>query len=257
MKTLLKSAFVTMALSLATQPVTAQDLEIRWGTEAGYKPYAFKTADGQLTGFDIEIGDAICAELKATCTWTEQDFDGLIPALQANKFDAILASLSITEKRKRVIDFTEKYYHVATMFIGKLDANLDDGEGLSGKTVGVQRATTIEDYLRGARPDINVKTYPTQDEVWLDLAAGRIDAGMVNKIVAMDGFIKTDRGVGFAIFGKEYFDPEYFGEGAGIAVRKSDTELRDAISGAIAALRANGKYKEINDKYFEFDIYGG
>lgn len=256
MKNLFKPVALTLSLAIGATVASAEDLVIRWGTEAGYKPFAFKTADGELTGFDIEIGNAICEELNATCSWQEHEFDALIAALNANKFDALLASMTDTDKRRRAIDFTSKYYKIPATFVGRADAGLDDGDGLAGKTVGVQRSTIMEDFLRNERKDVNVKTYPTQDEIWLDLVAGRLDAGMGVKLQIVEGFLNTDQGEGFALFGKDYDDPKYFGYGSAIGVRKSDSDLRDAISGAILALRENGKYAEINDKYFDFDIYG-
>ncbi|GAB5507985.1 MAG: ABC transporter substrate-binding protein [Rhizobiaceae bacterium] len=256
MKALHKAALLGVAIAMgAVTSASADVTKIRWGTEAGYKPFMFKTADGELTGFDYDIGNAICEVLEAECTWTEQAWDGIIPALNARKYDAILASMSITEERKRVVDFTGKYYQVGYRFVGKSDAGLTI-EGLEGKTVGVQTGTVTENYLRAERPDITIKAYPTQDEVWLDLAAGRIDAGFANKIVVQDGFISTDKGEGFEMFGPDYTEAKYFGEGTGIAVRKQDGELKEAITKAIAELRASGKYQEINAKYFVFDIYG-
>lgn len=234
---------------------TAKDMTIRFGTEAGYKPFMYKDAGGNLVGFDYEIGEAVCEQLKATCEWVEQDWDGIIPGLLAEKYDAILASMSDTEERRNVVDFTEKYYQVPVRFVGRSDAGFKDISDLAGKTVGVQRGTTPGKFLRENHPDVIVKDYPTIDEIWLDLANGRLDASMGTTLLILDGFLNTDKGEGFEMFGAEYTDPAYFGV-TSIAVRQEDTELRDAISGAIAELRANGTYKEINDKFFPVDIYG-
>jgi arginine/ornithine transport system substrate-binding protein len=255
MKLSLKIAATSIATALITSAAVADTMKIRWGTEAGYKPFMYKTSDGKLTGFDFDIGNAICEELKAECTWTEQAWDGIIPALNARKYDAILASMSITEKRKQAVDFTGKYYKVGYRFVAKSGEALSV-DSLNGKTVGVQVGTVTEDYLKGEMPGVTVKTYPTQDEVWLDLVAGRIDAGFANKIVLQDGFLSTDNGKGYDMFGPDYTEEKYFGVGTGIAVRKNSAELRDAITSAIKALRENGKYAEINGKYFPFDIYG-
>lgn len=250
--TLLGAALIAVSATASS----AEELTIRWGTEAGYKPFMYKDPSGNLAGFDYDIGNAICAELEATCTWVEQDWDGIIPGLLAKRYDAILASMSITEERQRVIDFTVPYYQVPNRFVGRADAGLDDGEGLAGKTVGVLRGTTDSNYLIRKRPDVAMREYPTQEEVWLDLEAGRIDAGFASVIVIDDGFLKSDAGKGFAMFGKDYLDRDIFGEGRGMAVRKEDSALRDKISEAIETLRANGTYAEINAKYFPFDIWG-
>ncbi|MFK0383903.1 lysine/arginine/ornithine ABC transporter substrate-binding protein [Agrobacterium sp. NPDC090273] len=234
---------------------SAEDLTIRWGTEAGYKPFMYKTEAGELAGFDYDIGNAICEVLKAKCTWTEQDWDGLIPALQSGKYDAILASMSITEERKRAVDFTGKYYKIPYRFVAPAKAGLTP-ETLDGKTVGVQSGTVTQVFLEKTMPGVTVKTYPTQDEVWLDLAAGRIDAGMANMVVVQDSFLATPQGKDFAFFGPEYTEDKYFGEGTGIALRKKDSKLRDTITGAIKTIRENGTYAKINAKYFPFDVYG-
>lgn len=255
MKTCWKLLSVAL-IGIGANAAAAEDLTIRWGTEAGYKPFMYKDAEGNLTGFDYDIGNAICAELKAKCTWVEQDWDGIIPGLLAKRYDAILASMSIIEERKRVIDFSVPYYNINDRFVGREDAGLDDGEGLAGKVVGVLRGSTDANYLIQYRPDVTVREYPSQEEVWLDLAAGRIDAAFASVIVVDDGFLKTDAGKGFAMFGKEYTDPAIFGEGTGIGVRKEDTELRAKIDTAIEAIRENGAYAEINNKYFSFDIWG-
>ncbi|NVO56972.1 transporter substrate-binding domain-containing protein [Rhodobacteraceae bacterium B1Z28] len=235
---------------------SAEELTIRWGTEAGYKPFMYKTSDGGLTGFDYDIGNAICAELKATCTWTEQDWDGIIPALQAEKYDAILASMNITDDRKRVVDFSERYYRIPNRFVAREDAPIDENSDLDGVVIGVQRATIQVGYLRAKWPKATIREYPTWDEVWLDLSAGRVDTAMANMIVIQDSFLTTDNGKGFVMQDTNHTDPEHFGEGTGIAVRKGETELAKKISGAIQDLRANGTYAEVNSKYFPFDVYG-
>ena len=253
----MKKTLTTLILSLAIgQAAIAEDLTIRWGTEAGYKPFMYKTSAGELEGFDYDIGNAICAELKATCTWTEQDWDGIIPALQAGKYDAILASMNITEERQRVVSFSERYYRIPNRFVVREDAAFDETSDLSGVVIGVQRATIQADYLRAKWPNATVREYPTWDEVWLDLSAGRVDTVLANMIVIQDGFLNTDKGAGYAMTETNHTDTEYFGEGTGIAVRKDETELAGKISQAISALRENGTYAEINNKYFPFDVYG-
>jgi lysine-arginine-ornithine-binding protein len=250
-----RTAVVALSLSIAGGMAAADDMTIRWGTEAGYKPFMFKDSDGNLVGFDYDIGEAICAELKATCTWVEQDWDGIIPGLMANRYDAILASMTDTPDRRRAVDFTDKYYSVPVRFVASAEAGFESVDDLAGRTVGVQRGTSMAQYLRENHPDVTVKEYPTTEEVWLDLASGRVDASLGTTLVIVDGFLNTDAGAGFAMFGPDYSNPEYFGV-TSIAIRKGDAELAEAINGAIKALRASGTYQEINAKYFDFDIYG-
>jgi arginine/ornithine transport system substrate-binding protein len=121
----------------------------------------------------------------------------------------------------------------------------------------VQRGTTHHDYMEKVYPDTQLTLYASQDEAYLDLVAGRLDAIIADSIAISDGFLKTPQGEGFAFLGEPQIDPAIFGEGAGIGVRKEDGELRERLNAAIEAIRANGTYDEIADKYFDFDIYGG
>jgi len=251
------AALAAGVMALGVSAASAQDT-LRIGVEGAYPPFSEKTASGDLVGFDIDIARALCAEMDVECTLVEQDWDGIIPALQAKKYDAIIASMSITPDRQKVVDFTDKYYQTPAKFAAKEGVDwADTPEGLAGKTIGVQRGTIHDDYVSALYTDSEIKRYATQDEAYLDLQAGRVDAILADSIAVSDGFLKTEAGEGYAFFGSDHTDPQYFGEGAGIAVRKGEDDLRQSLNEAIAAIRENGVYKEINDKYFEFDIYGG
>lgn len=254
LKIMLAAAGAIVALPLLAR---ADWSEVRIATEAAYPPFAYKTESGELAGFDIEFAHAVCAQMEVQCEIVEQDWDGLIPALLVEKYDAIIASMSITDKRKKQVDFTERYYRDPARFFARKDAGLEDtNEGLAGKAVGVLRATTHQEYLETNFPDIDLRLYATQEEVYLDLTSGRLDAAVANGIATEFGFLKSDAGKDFAFFGRSHFDPAIHGEGAGIAVRKEDDDLKERFNQAIAEMRANGTYKAINDKYFSFDIYG-
>ena len=250
--------FVIAAAALMFGAAAAQAEDLTICVEGAYPPFSETTAAGDVVGFDIDIANALCAEMGNSCAMAKTDWDGIIPALLEKKCDAIIASMSITEDRKKVIDFSTKYYNTPAKFIAAENAGLDDTpEGLAGKVVGVQRGTTHQDFMESEFPDVELKLYGTQDEVYLDLQAGRIDAAMADSVAMNDGFLKTDNGKGFAFFGKDYSIAKYHGEGAGIGVRQEDTELRDGFSAAIEAIRASGQYDEIQKKYFDFDVYGG
>ena len=252
--------FMTAAVAaLVAFPLLAKAdwTEVRVATEAAYPPFAFKTASGELGGFDIDFTHAICKQMQVTCEIVEQDWDGLIPGLVAKKYDAIIASMSITEKRKKRVDFTGRYYRDPARFIARKGAGLTDtNEGLAGKAVGVLRATTHQEFLETHFPDVDLKLYPTQEEVHIDLLNGRLDAAIANGIATEFGFLSSDEGQEFEFFGGSHIDPAIHGEGSGIAVRKEDDDLRRMFNQAIAEMRANGAYQTINDKYFSFDIYG-
>ncbi|RJG09930.1 ABC transporter substrate-binding protein [Pseudomonas cavernicola] len=249
-----------LALSVLSSLAIADDAKpLRIGIEAAYPPFASKTPDGAITGFDYDIGNALCEEMKVKCQWIEQEFDGLIPALKVRKIDAILSSMTITEERKKSVDFSSKYYQTPVKLAMKAGTVLNDPlVDLKGKKVGVQRGSTYDRFATEvfAPAGVEVVRYSSQNEVFLDLTSGRLDATLADAVNIDDGFLKTDAGKGFAFAGPAYTDVKYFGEGAGIAVRKGDKALADKITTAIAAIRANGKYKEVQDKYFKFDVYG-
>ena len=249
-------AAAAFAVTTGIGPVAAGD-ELRVGVEGAYPPFSWKEADGSLKGFDIDVAHAICEKMGRECTLVEQDWDGMIPALLARKYDAIIASMSITEERKKRVDFTAKYYNTPAMFVTADGAGLDiTPAGLAGKAVGVQRGTTHQCFMEKIFPDADLRLYATQEEVFLDLAAGRLDAQFSDSLQADEGFLKTDAGEGYAFAGGAQHDLECHGEGAGIAVRKGEGELLDALNAAIVGIREDGTYKAINDKYFEFDVYG-
>lgn len=248
---------VTIAVAAFATPALAQNT-LRIGVEGAYPPFSYKEADGALAGFDIEIAQALCAEMARECELVEQQWDGMIPALRARKFDAIVASMSITEERMRQIDFSEKYYQTPARLVALQDVNFEGtAEGLAGKRIGVQRGATHQCYAEKMFPDAQIVLYGTQEEIFRDLALGRLDAQLSDSLIAQESFLNADEGADYAFLGGDRTDIDCYGEGVGVAVRKNQEELRDALSAAIIAIRENGVYAEINGKYFPFDIYGG
>jgi len=251
---------LVLAATLAAGTALAQAPDwkkIRIGVEGAYPPFSEVGPDGKLKGFDIDIALALCAEMKAECTLVQQEWDGIIPALQSRKFDAIIASMAITEERLKVVNFTAKYYNTPSRLVSKAGANLQPtAAGLKGKRVGVQRSTIQDRFATATFTGSEIVRYAKADEVYLDLAAGRVDVVLADTIAIDGGFLKKPQGKGFAFFGPDFDDPKFFGHGSGIAVRKADDALKAKFDAAIQALRANGAYKKINDKYFDFDVYG-
>jgi arginine/ornithine transport system substrate-binding protein len=255
----LTAAVFALAIALVAGQAHAKDWKkIRIGVEGAYPPFSWVEPDGTLKGFDIDIARALCAEIGAECELVPQDWDGIIPALLARKYDAIIASMSITEERKKKVAFTQKYYNTPAKFARKKGSGIEiSKESLKGKSVGVQRATTHDNFITAEFGDaVEIKRYATQDEAYLDAVAGRIDLLLADSVAMDDGFLKTDAGKDFEFVGPAYSDPKYFGPGAGIAIRKKDQDLVELFDKAIEAILANGEYKAINDKYFEFDVYG-
>ena len=246
------------ALAVLATGASAQDKrKVKIGTEGAYPPFNSIDPSGELVGFDIDIAKALCDAASLECEFVVQDWDGIIPGLIAKKYDAIIASMSITEQRKEVVDFTDKYYNTPAKFVAAKGADFDiSPEGLAGKAIGVQRATTHENFVRAKFPEAEVRAYATQDEANADLVSGRLDLAMADSVALLDGFLNTDAGQDFEYVGPDYNDPAFHGEGVGIAIRKGEDDLRAAFNEAIDKIRADGTYQAINEKYFDFDVYG-
>jgi polar amino acid transport system substrate-binding protein len=242
------------AMSLFAGAAMADGEKYVIGTDSTYPPFEYVDASGQFLGFDIDIAKALCAEMKAECSFVSNDWDGIIPALQAKKFDMIVSSMSITPERSKLVDFTNKYYNTPPAIAVPKDSTVTAVDGLKGKTIGAQTSTTHANYAEKHLGDTELKLYPTADEYKLDISNGRIDA-VIDDVVVLSQWVKSDAGACCKILATLPVDKEINGVGAGIAVRQGDP-LREKLNTAIAAIRANGKYKQIQDKYFDFDVYG-
>ena len=264
MKKLLSMLSLLALLPLALSPIAfsstaqaADPLKVRVGVEGAYPPFSSVGADGKIVGFDIDIANALCAQMKAQCTLVQQEFDAMIPALQAKKIDVIVASMSATPERLKVVDFSDKYYNTPNRLIVKAGVAIDGTPAsLKGKKIGVQRSTINDRFATAKFGGATIVRYTKQDEVFLDLAAGRIDATLVDAVAGDVGFLKLPAGKGYAFTGPVYDDAAYFGTGVGVALRKGEAPLRDQLNAAIKAIRGNGVYKTLQAKYFDFDVYG-
>ena len=256
-KTLRSLLLSAMVAALPAAAVMANETPtLRIATEGAYPPFNYFTADGKLAGFDIEIGRALCAKMQAKCSFVAQDWDGINTALLANKYDVIIASMFITAERRQKVDFTEPYQKSAMTFVVPKDSTLTDFSpaAMAGKTIGAQGSTTQADYLTAAFPDSDVRLYPTQDAVNLDLVSGRLDAQVGDMIPMLDWTHKSDDGSCCKLAGEPISDPKYVGEGVGMALRQDDDQLRESLNVALAALIADGTYKAINDKFFSVNL---
>ncbi|MCP1104156.1 ABC transporter substrate-binding protein [Serratia nevei] len=231
---------------------------IKLGIDPTFPPLEYKNPQGKLTGFGVDIAQALCDQMQAKCVWVESSWDGMIPGLQAKKFDAIASSMTITPQRQQQIAFSSKVSNAPARLVAHKGSNLQPTAlSLKGKSVGVQQGSSQEAYANALwRPaGVNVVAYQSQQEVNEDLANGRLDASLLASVSASE-FFKTPGGKDFAFIGPELSDSKYFGVGDGIGVRKDDTALLNAFNAALQAIRANGTYKKINDRYFDFDMYG-
>jgi len=273
----MKSIFKFFLSSIAALMIffsSAQADSIRIGTEGAYPPWNAKDESGKLIGFEVELANWLCIYMKADCTLVEQDWDGMIPGLIMRKYDAIMAGMSITDERMKTINFSQGYAdEVASLAVMKgsslegMDTpkaiNLSIGGGdvkkalktltaaLAGKTIGVQTATIHQNFLEsGDVGSVKVRTYKTQDEVNLDLAAGRIDAALAAAVAFTDYAEKSGKPV---VLVGPTFSGGAFGNGVGVGIRKDDTELLSKFNKAINTARKSGKISELAIKWFGFD----
>ena len=248
--------------------------KIKIGTEGAYPPWNSKDAAGNLIGFEVELANELCKIMRHDCTIVEQDWDGMIPALVSRKFDAIMAGMSITDERKKTINFSQGYAdEVASLAVmkGSKNAGLktlsainltsisaEEQETLDvlvkafkGKTIGVQTATIHQNFLdSGMMGKIKVRTYKTQDEVNLDLAAGRIDAALAAAVAFTDYAEKSGKEV---VLTGPTFAGGAFGNGVGVGIRKGDSELINDFNAAIDKARDDGIISKLAIKHFGFD----
>ncbi|WP_038863248.1 ABC transporter substrate-binding protein [Vibrio campbellii] len=229
---------------------------VRFGIEGAYPPFSWTETDGSLKGFDVDMANALCEEMKVKCQIVAQDWDGIIPSLLARKYDAIIAAMSITEERKKKVDFTGKYALIPNKFIAKKGANLDF-DNLDGQKIAVQRAATHDKYLTDNYGDkVEIVRYGSFDEAYLDLANGRVAAVLGDASALEEGVLNKAGGEAYEFVGPSLTDPKWFGDGFGIAVRKQDKDLTKKLDAAILSLREKGVYQEIAGKYFNYDVYG-
>lgn len=256
-KTLVSQLALASLLAASVHAVAA-DAPLKLGIEAAYPPFASMTADGQIVGFDYDIGNALCADMKVQCVWKENEFDGLIPALKVKKVDAIVSSMSITPERMKSVDFGDRYYRIPARLVVRKNSGITDIPAqLKGLRIGVQRATNFERYVtdKFVPAGAQIVSYGSQNEVFLDLLGGRIDATMASSVAIDEGLLKKPEGKDYQFVGPTFTEEQYFGTGIGVAVRKGDP-LRERFNTALANIRANGVYEQIRKKYFDFDIYG-
>ncbi|GAB4213095.1 MAG: ABC transporter substrate-binding protein [Rhodoferax sp.] len=258
MKKLLIAALMGTVSTLAL----AQNKDLKVAIDPTYEPFTYKTADGKPTGFDVDIANALCEQIKRTCVFVEQAWDGMIPGLLAKKYDVIISSMSITEERLKQVDFTDKYYNTPSKIVLRKDIKFDGPASIKGKKIGVLKASTQEKYALGElkKAGVEVVSYDAQDQVYLDIKAGRLDGTVADVMEVTGGFLSKPGAENYQFVGPELSSfTKYFGTGAGVALRKGQGELKKQLNTAIKAIRANGSYKTINDKYFAkygIDVYG-
>jgi octopine/nopaline transport system substrate-binding protein len=266
-----------IAAAMLASPAMAKDYSsIKIATEGAYKPWNFKDSSGKLVGFELDLIEDLCKRMNTKCEVVEQAWDGIIPSLTAGKYDAIIAGMSITDKRKKKITFSRSYVSTPGYMVvmkssssAKLKVSMDAvdlnevsaGEKaviaelvkeFKGKTIGVQTATTHENFLREyLGSDADIKSYDTQENLDLDLQAGRVDAALAS-MAYWDPLLKSDKGKDLMSVGPNLTGGP-FGHGVGVGIRKEDQALADKFSKAIEASVNDGTVSKLAVQWFGFD----
>ncbi|MCO6549116.1 MAG: transporter substrate-binding domain-containing protein [Gilliamella sp.] len=237
-----------LAICLAGTAFVAQAADtLTIGTEATYAPFEFTNEKNEIIGFDIDVINKICDEIKVSCKIVNQSFDGLIPSLKTRRIDAAIAGIDITPERQKQVDFTKIYYDDSSIQFVTLKDTLTSLDQLKGKRVGLQKGTTYPKYLSDKFPDMKAVSYDSYQYAILDLKAKRIDAIVSSSIVAGEWLGKeTD----IVALSDKITDHDYFGEGLGIAIRKGNEKLLNQFDQAIDKLKANGELDAIYKKWF-------
>ena len=248
---------IALAACLASGVQAKEYKAIRFGMDASYAPFESVNQQGQIVGFEVDYANAICAKIKVICTFQNQDWDGIIPALLANKFDVIFSSMNITDARKQKVLFSDMYYATPPVFVGQASEKSNDisPAALKGKTIGTQSSTIHSIYLERFYKDSEIKLYPTQDEPNLDIANGRLDYVVGDSLVEQDFIEKKGNGC-CRVIAEIKRIPDIHGPGVGAAFRPEDTDLAAQFNKAIAELDADGTFKALEAKYFKSDIRG-
>ncbi|WP_201534880.1 transporter substrate-binding domain-containing protein [Psychrobacter ciconiae] len=226
---------------------SGDNAQIKIATESSFKPFSYTDANGNLIGYEIDLVNALCDQMNADCEVISQDWDGLIPGLNAKKFDAAIAGMSITPERKEVVDFSDPYFHTGIILIGKKGDNITVDD-LKAQPIAAQRATVAAQYLQDKHNEADIKLYDTQDNAYLDLTSGRVRAMMSDKVVGLD-WLKTDAGKDYEVKGAEISSDE---DAMGIAFQKGNPMI-SKFNKALAEIKANGTYDNITTRYFGAD----
>ncbi|QIM67767.1 arginine ABC transporter substrate-binding protein [Mannheimia granulomatis] len=234
----MKKTLLALLLGCA---VTAQAQDIKFAMEPSYPPFEMTNEKGEIIGFDVDIANAICKEMKANCTFHSQPFDGLIQGLRQKQFDAAISGMGITEARKKQVLFSDPYFASSAAFIAKKGTDF-----ANVKAIGVQNGTTYQNYLMKEKKEYKVKSYASYQNAILDIQNGRIDAIFGDVPVLVEMIQKHD---GLDFTGEKIDNPSYFGNGLGIATNLKNQELVDQFNSALKAIKENGEYQKIYDKW--------
>jgi arginine/ornithine transport system substrate-binding protein len=244
-----KAIGATMLAILFSSYALGNDLRV--GVDPNLKPFVYVDSQGEYHGFDVDAAKDICSQLQRKCKFVPIDWDGLIPSLMVGKIDVIISSMSITEEREKVVDFTDVFYKSPSQLL--VMNHSDDLK--KGDTVGVLRGSTDESYVKETYPDVKVYSYANQNEAFLDLKSGRIVALLSPRIEANAAIEDMPEMKGYSFVGEMIDDPKYYGPGIGFAVKQGNVSLRNDLNESIANIRSSESWDEKSNQYFSFNIF--
>jgi len=229
---------------------------VKVATEGTYKPFSYYDSGGNLTGFDVELIQAVCKAGGLNCLVSTMDYEGMIPALNAKQIDVIAAGFAVTEKRKKVVAFTDRIRSAGKQFVTCAPEKFSDvtPAGLKGHIIGTQSGTTNADYFKANYGNSDIRLYKSMDEAFQDLSAGRLDL-VLSQVGPAYQFVTSDPGKTCKFVGPRLEDVKIFGDGVAFAVRQSDQQLLAALNAGIAKVRADGTYQTLNAKYVPVSLY--
>ncbi len=224
---------------------------LKIGIEGNYPPFTKTEPDGSVTGFEIDLARDLCSRMRARCELVKTEFDDLIPKLNNGQLDAVIASLTITEKRQKEVDFSDSYYNVPSAWIAATGTLTSVMPGSMGsKTVAVLKGSPREAWVQGNYREIKVMPVAKETEVYTQLIDKKADLALSSLLVAKTKFLNLPEGKKFEVVGS----PVWLGNGVGVAVKKGDSSLRYRFNLAIAATVNSGDYKKMASQYFDFDL---
>ncbi|MDO6496591.1 arginine ABC transporter substrate-binding protein [Photobacterium sanguinicancri] len=245
MKKIVLASLIGLGLGLSSAQAAAQQ-EIKFVMEATYAPFEYVDANNEIQGFDVDLANALCKEIDAKCSFHNQPFDSLIPALKFRRYDAAISGIDITEQRQQQVSFTDAYYDNAAAFVA-LKGKVADQAALKGKRIGVQNGSTHQSYLIDQMSGVTAVPYASYQDAFIDMQNGRIDSIFGDTAVVAEWFEKNDK---LAFVGQPVTNAKYFGNGFGIAINKDNQALVTQLNQALKTVKNNGQYQAIFDKYF-------
>jgi polar amino acid transport system substrate-binding protein len=239
------------------RPESGRITTIRFLTEEDYPPFNFKCANGQPAGFNIDLARAICNELNLVCTVQVRRFNTLIDALNENKGDAVIASLSITPQNRARVDFTDAYYRTPARFIARKETLLDQTtpEAIAGRRVAVAAGTAHEAYLRDFFPETFIRSYPNVETALAALRRAEVDLMFGDGVTLAFWLNGTGSGNCCVFRGGPFIESRYFGDGVGIALKRGNDNLRRALDYALFRVWEKGTYTDLYLRYFPVSFY--